>query len=126
MRTAPTLLTVAASMAIAIAHASDNATVDAVSTGRKCSDENQQLVCEFRVGKSLRFAVVGIGMPDAAVTFFKSDYDGDYYATYGLMHGCVIVKPGAKSATTTIAVFAFVSPKNGKVYSTWETCQRGY
>jgi hypothetical protein len=81
MTTHRALLTIAASMAVTIAHASDNATFDAVSAGRKCSDENQQLSCEYSVGKSLRFAVVGIGVPDTAVTFFKSDWDGDYYAT---------------------------------------------
>lgn len=120
------LLVVAVSTTVTIAHGSDNPTFDAVVAARKCSDENQQLVCEYRVGKSLRFAVVAIGMPDTAVTFFKSDWDGDYYATFGLMHGCVIVKPGAKSAATGLPRFAFVSSRNGKVYASWETCQRGY
>jgi hypothetical protein len=125
MKTTLALVGIAA-VVTTIAHAADNPTFDAVSAGRKCRDENQQLVCEYRVGKSLRFVVVGIGQPDTGITFYKSDWDGDYYATYGLLHGCVIVKPGPRTATTTLPSFAFVSPKNGKVYLSWETCQRGF
>jgi hypothetical protein len=125
MKAIPLLLGAAAAMATSV-HAADNPTFDAVSAGRKCGDENQQLVCEYRVGKSLRFVVVGIGQPDTGITFYKADWDGDYYATYGLMHGCVIVKPGARAATSTLPSFAFVSPKNGKVYPSWESCQRGF
>ncbi|MEJ1966493.1 MAG: hypothetical protein WDO56_35125 [Gammaproteobacteria bacterium] len=61
-------------------------------------------------------------MPDAAVTFYKVDWDGDYYATYGLLHGCVIIKPGTGGAASGLS-FAFVSPINGKVYRTWEQCR---
>lgn len=32
-----------------------------------------------RVGKSLHLAIVGIGMPDTAVTFYKADRDGDCF-----------------------------------------------
>lgn len=104
----------------------ENATYDAVLAGRECKDESQQITCEYRVGRSLYFAVVGIGSPDTAITVFKSDWDGDYYATYGLLHGCVIVKPGAKAPTSSLLMFAFVSPKNGKVYPSWGACQDGF
>ncbi len=96
--------------------------------GKKCEEyNNQQLDCKFKVGKDLYFIVVGIGLPDTAVTFMQSNIDGDYYASYGLMHGCVIVKHGKKNFDISLLVdFAFVSPKNAKVYKTWKECKAGY
>lgn len=108
-----------------VAFAADNNTYDAAVAGRECKDENQNLVCEYRVGKSLHFAIVALGTPDMAITFFKSDWDGDYYGSYGFLHGCVIVKPGQKAPKTTLPMFAFVSPRNGKVYPDWRMCQDG-
>jgi hypothetical protein len=101
--------------------AADNPTYDAVLAGKTCSEVQQQLNCKYRVGKSLSFEIVGIGMPDTAVTFYRVDWDGDYYASLGIMHGCVIVKPGKK--TEDGFAFAFVSPGNGKVYRSWEECR---
>jgi len=58
---------------------------------------------------------------------------GDFYPTYGLQHGCVIIKRGSKGVVNnelfgpgSLFDFAFVSPKNGKVYKTWQECQSGY
>jgi hypothetical protein len=109
-----------------MALASDNKTYDVVVAGRKCTDENQQITCEYHVGSSLHFAVVALGTPEMAVTFFKADWDGDYYASYGFLHGCIIVKPGLKAPPSTLPMFAFVSPKNGKVYPDWRMCRDGF
>lgn len=99
-------------------------TYDATVAGRNCRDFHQQLSCEYRVGKSLHFEIAGIGDPDTAVTFYKVDWDGDYYATWGLLHGCVIVKAGAKARDPSPVNTAFVSPLNGKVYRTWQACSQ--
>jgi len=103
-----------------------NPTVQAVVAGMSCKQQErvQQLDCEYRVGMSLRFAIAGVGQPDAAVTFFKVDWDADYYASVGLAagHRCVIVKPGAKAFDRL--QMAFVAPENGKVYGDWQSCAR--
>ena len=61
--------------------------------------------------------MVSIGQNDTSITFYKSDFDGEFYGKVGVMHGCAIV---AKSQL--IFDMAFVSPKNGKVYQTWPEC----
>lgn len=64
-------------------------------------------------------------MPDTGITFARADFpQGDYYAQFGLRHGCVIVKHGPDSRLFGLD-FAFVSPINGKVYKTWEECKEG-
>ena len=100
--------------------------------GKKCTtSEKQQIDCEYRVGKDFWLTISGIGMPDTAITFMSSSFEGDFYGTVGVMHGCVIVKPGkivldlaAKNGVDP--GFAFISPKNGKVYRTWQECEAGY
>jgi hypothetical protein len=82
---------------------------------------NGQLDCDYKVGHSLQFTIAGIGQDDAAITFFKVDFDGDYYATIGVLHGCVIVKPAHPTPDSGLAL-AFVSPRNGKVYKDWPSC----
>lgn len=78
------------------------------------------------MGKDLHFAIAGVGEADGTVTFYKVNKDGDFYASFGLQHQCVIVKTGAKppKGVSPLAL-AFVSPKNGKVYRTWDECQSG-
>ena len=105
---------------------------DLVLEGRKCETGtwDQTLSCEYAVGTGLKFAIAGIGQPDTAVTFMKSSFDGNFYATFGLLHGCVIVKRGTKGVESEdafepggFADYAFVSPRNGKVYRSWEQCE---
>jgi hypothetical protein len=106
-------------------------TFDAVIAGKKCTEEStQQIDCEYKIGNSLHISIPGLGMPDTAVTFLRSDWNGDYYATFGMMHQCIVVKPGKKGASRPnpgkLGDFAFISPKNGKVYQDWETCMKGF
>lgn len=82
-----------------------------------------QLDCDYKVGQALRFTIAGVGQEDAAITFFRVDQRGDYYASVGVLHGCVIVKPGEKNTDRTFPM-AFVSPQNGKVYRDWQSCDR--
>lgn len=96
---------------------------DAVARGSSCSqfDAGQsgtQLNCEYTVGAGLKFDIAGVGEPDAGITVTHADgLDADYYFTYGVGHGCVIVKHGQGKID-----MAFVSPKNGRVYHTWAEC----
>ncbi len=104
------------------AYAQANPTYDAVVKGLKCTQQRSgQLDCEYRVGRSLRLEIAGVGQSDAAITFYKVDFDGDFYATVGVLHGCVVVKP-AHHPPGQFSQFAFISPKDGKVYLDWETC----
>jgi hypothetical protein len=102
---------------------------DAVVRGMECKQQQTgMLECNYRVGKSLHFAIAGVGGPEAGVTFFKVDWDGDYYATFGVQHGCVVVKEGQQSLNrlpkdgAALPEMAFVSPRTGKVYRTWPAC----
>lgn len=98
-------------------------TYEATVRGKACSEAaNQQVNCDYKIGKGFWLSIAGVGQSDAAVTFMKVDFDGQYYGTFGVMHGCVIVKPGVASKATPIDL-AFVSPRNGKVYMTWQQCQ---
>ena len=100
-------------------------TYDDVVAGMRCS-ENQlgDLACDYRVGRSLHFEIVGVGEPDGSIYFYAASFEGDYFAVVGLSHGCVIVRPGQSAARTRQAAdLAFVSPRNGKVYRKWEDCR---
>ncbi|MEQ1597887.1 MAG: hypothetical protein ABL880_00825 [Methylotenera sp.] len=105
----------------------EESTYDLILKGKKCEEGyNQQLDCSYKIDKDFWLSVAGVGIPDAGITFMKSDFNGQYYGTYGMLHGCVIVKPGTKNKTINPIDFAFVSPKNGKVYKDWQSCQAGY
>lgn len=93
-----------------------------VVAGMSCKQQNTaaSLECDYRVGRSLHFNIAGVGDKDAGITFLASSFEGDYYATVGVLHGCVIVKPG-KARDNPFDV-AFVSPRNGKVYQDWGAC----
>jgi len=107
---------------LVICAAAEATTYDVVVAGMKCAqDANTSMECEYQVGTSLNFSVVGVGDRDAAITFFSASFDGDYYASVAVQHGCVIVKPG-KLAKGPAMDFAFVSPRNGKVYKDWVSC----
>ena len=93
-------------------------TYDAVLAGKKCQeDDYQQLNCSYKVGKDLHIEIAGIGQEDTGIAFLKSNFKGDYYGKYGLLHGCVIVNGEG------FADYAFISPKNGKVYKSWKNCK---
>ncbi len=115
-----------------IAQAGSRPTYSAVVKGMKCKQQTSlniiQMDCEYRVGRSLEFVIAGVGQSDAAITVVRSNgYDADYYASFGVAHGCVIVKPGTLARKAAFrqgidADMAFVSPKDGKVYKVWHDC----
>lgn len=105
-----------------------SSTSEAVMSGKHCvsaSEGLQAITCEYRVGQALYFTIDGVGEAEAGITFMRSNFDGDFYATVGTLHGCVIVKRGLKYITEPSLDYAFVSPKNGKVYRRWEECADG-
>ena len=111
-----------------ISAAESLSTYEIVLKGKACRESvNQVLSCEYRIGKKLYFSIDAIGSPYTGITFMKSSFNGDFYATYGLLHGCVIIKRGQKGITSLDSVgpgsftdYAFVSPQNGKIYKNWE------
>lgn len=96
--------------------------------GKTCQESfAQSIECDYKIGNSLHISIAGIGRPDTGVTFMRSDFYGEFYASFGVVHGCVIVKPGKRShALGDLPTFALISPNNGKVYRAWEECQSGY
>ena len=100
--------------------ASDN-TFNAVIKGKKChEDRNQILSCSYKVGKTLRIDIAGIGSPNTDMVFLKSDFNGDYYGQYGTLYECIMVH----SVKDKFSV-AFISPRNGKVYKSGQVCEYG-
>jgi hypothetical protein len=95
--------------------------------GKQCQEYTGQLLeCEYSIGKTLHIAITGIGQTDTAITFNKSDLNGDFYAAIGMRHGCVIVKPNPNLPNLANAFeFAFISPRSGKIYKTWQECGAG-
>ena len=77
--------------------------------------------CEYRVGKSLRFSIAGVGQRDVVINFLKVDADEEYVASVAPLHGCVVVRPTDAKADSTTNL-AFVSPQDGRIYHNWNTC----
>ncbi len=105
-----------------------SSTHEATLEGKKCKEVTaQSLQCEYRIGKSLYISINGIGDPDTGVSFMKSDFNGDFYGTFGIGHGCIIVSSGSNGGKgKAFYDYAFISPKNGKVYKDWQECKSGY
>jgi len=101
----------------------------AVQEGATCSladSDASQMDCTYTVGKGLKFVIAGVGQDDSAISIDRAlGMDSDYYFTFGVLHGCVIVKSNIAAAARAGAHFdmAFVSPKTGKVYDKWQECR---
>lgn len=106
---------------------SENDIYNFVIAGKTCKESLAQAIeCDYKIGKDLHIQIAGIGDPDTGVAFLKSDSNGDYYASFGLNHGCIIVKRGMQSHFDRVSYYAFISPKNGKVYRDWIECKSGF
>jgi hypothetical protein len=104
------------------APAAANKTYEAVIQGMSCKQQaSGRMDCEYRVGKSLRFTIAGVGQSDVVINFFKVNVDDDFFASVAPLHGCVVVRPAA-ARSDTISQLAFVSPQDGKIYRNWNTC----
>ena len=95
-------------------------TYEAVVNGMACKQQSSgRLDCEYKVGKSLWFLISGVGQQDVMINFYRVNVDEDYVASVAPAHGCVVVKPAKADAPASVA---FVSPVDGKIYRTWNTC----
>lgn len=104
-------------------HASES-TYDLVLSGKQCGEsKNQQINCNYRIGGDFWLSLAGVGTPSVGIAFMKSEFEGNYYGTYGALHGCVIIQPGTSNKSTDHPNVAFISPLNGKVYRTWADCK---
>lgn len=101
---------------------------EAAARGASCNqDTSGARSCHFTIGHDLEIAIAAVGEPDVGISFLRSNQNGDFYGRFGRMHGCVIVMAGAhapEAARTAAGVAAFISPRNGKVYQTWQECRR--
>ena len=98
-------------------------TYDRTLKGKTCAEQrSQQTNCDYKIGSDFWLSIAGVGSKDAGITFMKSDFNGNYYGTVGVAHGCVIVKTGTAHTAQNPLDLAFVSPRNGKVYQDWPSC----
>jgi hypothetical protein len=109
-------------------------TFDAVVAGTICTQSklpysnSAQLDCVYAVGSGLNFEIDGVGETDAAILINHAEgLKSDFYFKFGLLHGCVIITRGfGKQRASTGQMpgldMAFVSPRSGRVYRTWQEC----
>lgn len=94
--------------------------VGTVNNGKSCQlsqlDKNQ-FNCEYKAGDSLSIVIERIGTQHPIVVFVKSD--PAYVAQYYIEYNCV------KVSYPKEMTWAFINPKNGKVYSDGENCKVG-
>jgi hypothetical protein len=130
MMTSAKLAMVAIALFCSAVYAADKpATYDMVVAGKECKPGPKgTTTCRYRVGESLDFIIEGIGSPDASIMFLKSDFDGDFYASYSPKYECVIVKRGLEKQRSKrrSPLVAYVSPKNGDVFNDRYKCKSGY
>lgn len=113
-------------------------TFEAVTAGQLCFTGERGITnCTYRVGRDLIFAVVGIGDilpgfkdPNTFIDVLKAESSGDFEISFGLVHGCIIVKPNDIAGVVLRQEyqdfgFALVSPRNGRVYHDydWRDCK---
>ena len=115
-------------LAISSSNVATVGTYETAIKSKKCKEGSSQLLsCEYKIGQSLHISINGIGAPDTGISFMKSDFHGDFYGTYGVGHGCIIISSGSNSGKgKTYYDYAFISPKNGKIYKNWRECKSGY
>jgi len=106
-------------------------TFDVVKDGAECdqSDGGDAIQCDYRAGRSLHISIEGVGDDDATVTFMRANFDSPFYASFGVRHGCIVVKrnlsvsDGPKYRNPLLDL-AFISPKTGVVYPERKACMR--
>lgn len=92
-------------------------TYEALSEVKLCQDYRGSISCRYDLGESFDMEIAGVGGRDASIVFYKSDFDGEFYGKFGVLHGCVMV---AKSEN--IFDIAFVSPRTGGIHRDYSSC----
>jgi hypothetical protein len=100
---------------------------EAATRGAACTQSALgERVCAYHIGADLKISITAVGSLDAGVSFLHSDIEGDFFARMSLQHQCVIVSAGKKApqaAQTATGQYAFISPRTGLVYQTWQQCE---
>jgi hypothetical protein len=50
----------------------ENSAYEDTLSGKRCKETNQQINCNYKVGKDLEFSIDGIGLPDTGITISHS------------------------------------------------------
>jgi hypothetical protein len=98
---------------------------DVVRDSRNCWFEDQKgFTCEFVIGENLKFVMVDVGGPETTTLVQKSDSEnGKYYLNVNASHNCLII--GDQASQLFQGGFAYISPKNAKVYKNAASCVSG-
>jgi hypothetical protein len=100
---------------------------DLLLKSKKCASSAispNQLNCEYSAGKDFQLEIAGVGDSDAGISFVRSNREGDYWGSFAIKHGCVVVHAQPRRDSFAMPDLAFISPKTGKVYKDWRTCGR--
>ena len=100
--------------------AKNSSLMELVDAGKSCSSERRGLECRYRVGDYFHVSIAALGTAETGIHFLKSDESREIYASFGSMHGCVIVN--RMKGVRGFPEFVFISPRNGKVYESWSDC----
>jgi hypothetical protein len=122
----PALCTLPIAIALLPTLATAGSVFDLTVRGASCKQNSQgSLICRYVVGSDLELSITAAGEADTGVSFLRSNIKGDYFARFGVAHGCVIVAEGGATAKVSAGPsdYAFISPKNGRVYRTWQECK---
>jgi hypothetical protein len=106
-------------------------TFDIVADSVECdhADDEGAINCDYRAGRSLHLTIAGVGDDQVTVTFMKTNFDSAFHASFGVQHGCVIVKRnpavgGGPKYRNPLLDVAFISPRTGLVYPERNACRR--
>ena len=90
--------------------------------GANCKQSvNNGLLCEYKVGNTLKFGIKDAGGSDQVIAFRHSDWDEEFYAV--MYFGCIVVVPGTASKEKYDGDGIYIAPKNGRVFRTRRECQ---
>lgn len=96
---------------------------DRLKQAQKCTTafDSGQMDCDFDLG-SLHFEIADVGAPMGGVSIYKADSYNGFHLSYGVLHGCLIIKPGFDTPAP-LSDIAFVSLATGGVHRDWRACK---
>lgn len=96
------------------------ALVQLLEQARRCSGSQ----CRFQLGTDFQITLTGVGQPNAGIVYERSNFEGQFYASFGVAHGCVIVQAGlARRNAQRPHDIAFIQPRTGTVFNSWQECK---
>ncbi len=114
-------------LAVPIATLGAQTAFAAATAGATCTQNvTGARLCHYKIGR-LAISIAAVGESDAGISVLHSDIGDDFYARFAVQHGCIIVAAGKAAPKQALAVggdLAFISPRDGKVYKTWQECSR--